>query len=58
MKLEFHPEAELELIEAAAYYEPQVAGWASVSRLRSDARPIFCLSTPRSVPLRTPFFAS
>ena len=26
MKLEFHPEAELELIEAAAYYEFQVAG--------------------------------
>lgn len=26
MKLEFHPEAELELIEAAAYYEQQVPG--------------------------------
>ncbi len=26
MKLEFHPEAELELIEAAAYYELQVPG--------------------------------
>jgi len=26
MKLEFHPEAELELIEAAAYYELQVRG--------------------------------
>ena len=26
MRLEFHPEAELELIEAAAYYELQVAG--------------------------------
>jgi len=26
MKLEFHPEAELELIEAAAYYELQVSG--------------------------------
>lgn len=26
MKLEFHPEAELELIEAAAYYEHQVPG--------------------------------
>lgn len=26
MRLEFHPEAELELIEAAAYYELQVPG--------------------------------
>lgn len=26
MKLEFHPEAELELIEAAVYYERQVPG--------------------------------
>ncbi|HYN77440.1 MAG TPA: type II toxin-antitoxin system RelE/ParE family toxin, partial [Lamprocystis sp. (in: g-proteobacteria)] len=26
MNLEFHPEAELELIEAAAYYERQVRG--------------------------------
>jgi plasmid stabilization system protein ParE len=26
MKLEFHPEAELELIEAAAYYELRVPG--------------------------------
>lgn len=26
MKLEFHPEAELELIEAATYYERQVPG--------------------------------
>ena len=26
MKLEFHPEAELELIEAAAFYEQQVPG--------------------------------
>jgi hypothetical protein len=26
MKVEFHPEAELELIEAASYYELQVPG--------------------------------
>ena len=26
MKLEFHPEAELELIEAAAFYELEVPG--------------------------------
>jgi len=26
MRLEFHPEAELELIEAAVYYETQVTG--------------------------------
>lgn len=26
MKLEFHPEAEMELIEEAAYYELQVPG--------------------------------
>jgi toxin ParE1/3/4 len=26
MKLEFHPEAEMELIEAAAYYDFQVSG--------------------------------
>jgi hypothetical protein len=26
MRLEFHPEAELELIEEAAYYEHQVPG--------------------------------
>ncbi len=26
MKLEFHPEAEMELIEEAAYYEIQVPG--------------------------------
>lgn len=26
MRLEFHPEAELELIEAAAYYEREVPG--------------------------------
>jgi len=28
MKLEFHPEAELEFIEAATYYEQQVPGLA------------------------------
>lgn len=26
MKLEFHPDAEMELVEAAAYYEARVAG--------------------------------
>jgi len=26
MRLEFHPEAEMELVEAAAYYEARVAG--------------------------------
>jgi len=32
MRLEFHPEAELELIEAAAYYEREVPGTARCKR--------------------------
>ena len=48
MKLEFHPEAELELIEAAAYYELQVPGLGGASSLKSDAQPIFCSSILRS----------
>ena len=37
MKLEFHPEAELELIEAAAYYEEQVPalGWRFEAEVRN-----------------------
>lgn len=31
MRLEFHPDAEVELIEAAEYYESHVPGWESVS---------------------------
>ena len=36
MKLEFHPEAELEFIEAAAYYELQVSGLGQ--RFGADVR--------------------
>jgi len=36
MRLEFHPEAELELIEAALHYELQVAGLGE--RLESEVR--------------------
>jgi toxin ParE1/3/4 len=36
MKVEFHPEAEMELIEAAAYYEAKVPGLGQ--RLANDAR--------------------
>lgn len=36
MRLEFHPEAELEFIEAAAYYERQVAGLGQ--RFGADVR--------------------
>jgi plasmid stabilization system protein ParE len=39
MKLEFHPQAELELIEAAAYYELQVPGlgWRFEAEVRRAA---------------------
>jgi toxin ParE1/3/4 len=36
MRLEFHPEAELEFIESAAYYELQVAGLGQ--RFGADVR--------------------
>jgi len=36
MRLEFHPEAELELIEAAAFYEGQVSGFGQ--RFGAEAR--------------------
>jgi plasmid stabilization system protein ParE len=36
MKLEFHPEAEMELIEAAAHYELQVLGLGE--RFESEVR--------------------
>ncbi len=36
MRLEFHPEAELEFIEAAAYYERQVSGLGQ--RFGADVR--------------------
>jgi plasmid stabilization system protein ParE len=36
MRLEFHPEAELELIEAAVYYETQVLGLGG--RFESEIR--------------------
>ena len=36
MRLEFHPEAELEFIEAAAYYELQVSGLGQ--RFGADVR--------------------
>jgi toxin ParE1/3/4 len=36
MRLEFHPEAELELIEAAVYYEKQVSGLGE--RFESEIR--------------------
>jgi hypothetical protein len=32
MRVEFHPEAEQELIEAASYYELQVLAWARTSQ--------------------------
>jgi plasmid stabilization system protein ParE len=39
MKLEFHPQAEIELIEEAAYYEAQVPGlgWRFEDEVRSAA---------------------
>jgi hypothetical protein len=49
MRLEFHPEAELELIEAAVHYEVQVPGLGGASNLKFDVRRIFCSSIPRSV---------
>jgi hypothetical protein len=39
MKLEFHPEAELELIEAAAHYELQVLGLGQ--RFEAEVRRAF-----------------
>lgn len=42
MRLEFHPEAELELIEAAVYYELRCPGWVNALSLRFDTRRIYC----------------
>ena len=59
MRLEFHPEAELELIEAAAYYERKYPGWVNASLPRLKGSSICCSTTPRSVPaLKASFAAS
>lgn len=47
MRLEFHPEAELELVEAALHYELEVPGLGERLKLRSDVSRIFCLGIPR-----------
>ena len=47
MKLEFHPEAELELIEAAVYYNLQVPGLGeSDSKPKLSGQPVSCWSSP------------
>ncbi|MBI2295521.1 MAG: type II toxin-antitoxin system RelE/ParE family toxin [Betaproteobacteria bacterium] len=46
MKLEFHPEAELELIEAAAFYELQVPGLAERFELEIRRATDFLLEHP------------
>lgn len=50
MKLEFHPEAELELIEAAEYCELQVSGLGERFEAGSDVQQIFCSRSPKSEP--------
>jgi hypothetical protein len=42
MRLEFHPEAELELIEAAVYYNERVPGLANVLNPRFAMQQICC----------------
>lgn len=58
MKLEFHPEAEMELIEEAAYYELQVSGLGE--RFEAEVRRAtgFYSSTPRLAIQQIPIFAS
>jgi hypothetical protein len=58
MRLEFHPEAEMELIETAEYYELQVPVWVSASRLKFGAQRIYCSSIPISALRQTPISAS
>jgi hypothetical protein len=45
MKLEFHPEAELELLEAAFHYDLEVLVLANSLGLRSNGLPTFFWST-------------
>jgi len=58
MKLEFHPQAEMELIEEAAYYELQVPGLGE--RFEAEVRHarIFYSSTRKSATPQIPISAN
>ncbi len=49
MILEFHPAAELELIEVSVYYEGAVPGLGNGSRQKFEGRPIFSWILQKSV---------